>query len=128
MERFLSFAGIGAVATSIHCLILVAGVQLATLDPVLASTVGFVTAALANYLLNRRYTFHSKKPHPEAITKFFSVALVGLVLNGMLLAAGTELLGLNYLFSQVIASAVVLVWNYFANATWTFAEGRRTIP
>lgn len=128
MQRFLSFASIGVVATCIHYLILVVGVQLIRLDPVLASTVGFVTAALVNYLLNRRYTFRSRKSHVEAITKFFSVALVGLMLNGTLLAAGTELLRLNYLLSQMIASVLVLIWNYSANATWTFAEERRTIP
>lgn len=121
LERFLRFAGIGAVATLIQYLILVAGVQLAHAAPVVASTIGFLVAALANYALNRRYTFASRKPHVEAVTKFFTVAAVGLALNGMLLVAGTQLLGLNYLLAQVLATAVVLVWNYSANAAWTFA-------
>lgn len=124
MERFLSFAGIGALATLIQYLILVAGVQLTHAAPVVASTVGFIVAALVNYALNRRYTFGSHKPHAEAVSKFFTVAAIGLALNGILLAAGTQLFGLNYLLAQVLATALVLIWNYSANAAWTFAEGR----
>jgi putative flippase GtrA len=109
------------VATSIQYLILVAGVQLAHAAPVLASSIGFITAALANYALNRRYTFRSGKPHVEAMTKFATVAAIGLALNGMLLAAGTQLFGLKYLVAQVLATLAVLIWNYSANAVWTFA-------
>jgi putative flippase GtrA len=122
MERFLCFAGIGAFATAIQYLILVAGVQLAQAAPVVASSIGFGAAALVNYALNRRYTFGSRKPHLEALTKFATVAGLGLALNGVLLAAGTQLLALNYLVAQVMASAAVLLWNYSANAAWTFAQ------
>jgi putative flippase GtrA len=121
VERFLCFAGIGVVATSIQYLILVAGVHLAHAAPVVASSIGFFIAALVNYALNRRYTFGSRKPHVEAVTKFATVAAIGLALNGMLLAAGTQILGLNYLLAQVLATLAVLIWNYSANASWTFA-------
>ena len=121
VERFLCFAGIGVVATAIQYLILVAGVQLAHAAPVVASSIGFFIAALMNYALNRRYTFGSRKPHVEAVTKFAAVAALGLALNGMLLAAGTHILGLNYLLAQVLATLAVLIWNYSANAAWTFA-------
>jgi len=121
VERFLCFAGIGAVATAIQYLILVAGVQFADAAPVVASTIGFITAALVNYALNRRYTFGSRKPHAEAMSKFFAVAAIGLALNGMLLSAGIQLLGLDYLLAQVLATLAVLIWSYSANAAWTFA-------
>ncbi len=124
MGRFLSFAGIGAVATGIQYVVLILGVHVAGIEPVLASTIGFIIAAFANYRLNRRYTFRSNKPHIEAFSKFVAVALVGLLLNGVLLAAGTQLMGLNYLLAQILATALVLVWNYSANAVWTFAESR----
>jgi putative flippase GtrA len=124
MERFLSFAGIGIVATAIQYIVLTAGVHFAGADPVWASTGGFIVSATINYLLNRRYTFHSRKPHIEASAKFFTVALVGLLLNGALLAAGTELIGLHYLLAQILTTGLVLIWNYTANTVWTFAEGR----
>jgi putative flippase GtrA len=120
-KRLASFASIGALATAIQYLILVAGVQLAHASPVAASTLGFFISALANYALNRRYTFGSRKPHAEAAAKFLTVAVIGLGLNAVLLAAATEVLGLNYLVGQVLATLGVLIWNYSANAGWTFA-------
>lgn len=124
MERFLSFAGIGAIATAIHYVVLIVGVQFLDLAPVAASSIGFGFSAFVNYSLNRRITFHSKKAHPDALPKFLAVALVGLALNAVLLAAATEILGLNYLLAQALVTALVLIWNYSINAAWTFAEGR----
>lgn len=121
MLRFLSFLGVGVIATSVQYLVLIASVQGLHADPVVASTVGFVIAATVNYILNRRYTFGSSKPHLEAAPKFFIVAAVGLWLNGALLAAGMAIVGLHYIAAQVIATGCVLLWNYSINAVWTFA-------
>lgn len=121
MLRFLSFLGVGAIATSVQYLVLIAGVQGLHADPVVASTVGFVIAATVNYILNRRYTFGSIKPHTETAPKFFMVAAIGLWLNGILLAAGMAIVGLHYIAAQIIATGCVLLWNYTINAVWTFA-------
>jgi len=121
IDRFMSFATIGVFATAIHYLILVAAVHIANADPLVASSVGFLISATLNYALNRRYTFGSRKPHSEAVTKFFAVATIGLALNGILLSAGLRA-ELNYVFAQVLATILVLLWNYFANAVWTFAR------
>lgn len=121
MLRFLSFVSVGVIATFVQYLVLIASVQGLHADAVVASTVGFVVAATVNYILNRRYTFGSAKPHLETAPKFFLVAAVGLWLNGVLLAAGMAIAGLHYIAAQVIATGCVLLWNYTINAVWTFA-------
>lgn len=121
MLRFLSFLGVGAIATFVQYVVLIAGVQGLHADAVVASTVGFVIAATVNYILNRRYTFGSHKPVTETAPKFFVVAVIGLWLNGALLAAGMAIVGLHYIAAQIIATGCVLLWNYTINAVWTFA-------
>ena len=56
------------------------------------------------------------------MTKFFTVALIGLFFNGLIMSFCTSSLQLHYLLSQVIATSLVLLWNFMANHKWTFHE------
>jgi putative flippase GtrA len=119
-RQFFSFAGVGIVGTAAHYLALLSLIKFAYVRPVAASSAGFMLGALVNYGLNYCITFHSQKRHREAMVKFFAVALVGLVLNFSIMKLGTEVLTQNYLVIQVIATGIVLTWNFIANRSWTF--------
>jgi putative flippase GtrA len=101
--------------------ILVALVQGIGAQPTPASTLGFAISVVFNYFANRRWTFRSGRAHARAAPRFFLVQSVGLCLNGLLLYLGAEVLGVNYLLAQLFATAVVLVWNFFAHLLWSFA-------
>ena len=121
-RQFITFAGVGVIGTLTHYAVLVILVQIAELTPVLASGAGFVSGALVNYCLNYRITFHSNKRHHEAIIKFFTVASIGLLLNTLVMALATEILYIHYLLSQMVATGLVLIWNFAGNRYWTFRE------
>ena len=120
-QQFLVFAGIGAIGTVGHYTTLILLVQLLQTNPVIASTIGFVIGALINYQLNYRITFNSNKNHQETLTKFFSVAVLGAIINGLIMSAGFHLFDIHYLIIQLIATGLVLVFNFMANKHWTFA-------
>ncbi len=92
------------------------------MSAVWATTAGFIVGALINYVLNYHLTFRSDKAHSETMLKFFIVATVGAAINMMIIFWGVDILELFYLFAQVIASSVVLLWTFTANKLWTFAE------
>ena len=125
LVRFARFASMGAIGTAAHYIVLTLLVTGMRTDPVIASTYGFIVGALVNYCLNYRYTFRSSKPHLEAIVKFFSVASLGLLINGLLMGLLTARLTVYYLAAQVVATLTVLIWNFAANTLWTFSEPRR---
>jgi putative flippase GtrA len=125
INQFLCFAGIGAVGTVAHYSILIILVQIAQVNPLPASMVGFVTGALINYSLNYHITFQSEKYHLEAVSKFFIVALVGLILNSFIMILAIRIFALYYLLAQMFATGVVLVWNFAGSCVWTFGEARR---
>lgn len=120
--QFIRFAGIGGVCTALQYLILLLLVTFLDIHPVMASTAGYLVSALLNYQLNRVYTFKSEAAHLHALPRFFAIALVGLILNAVVLGFMVSGLGLHYILGQIIATAVTLVWNFLANRTWTFAE------
>ena len=121
-KQFFIYAGIGAIGTAGHYATLILLVQVSHTNPVFASTIGFIVGALINYVLNYHITFNSNKRHREALTKFFSIASLGAVINATIMTAGIDLFDIHYLIIQVAATCIVLVLNFTANKYWTFAD------
>jgi putative flippase GtrA len=126
IAKLLRFGIAGALATPAHFLTLIVLVEVVNLPPVWGAVAGSAAGALVNYLLNRRYTFASRKSHREAGPKFVAVALGTGVLNAMLVFVGTEILRLHYLLVQCVATLVVFVLNFLLNSIWTFGEETAT--
>ena len=88
----------------------------------MANAIGFVVAATSNYILNRTWTWGSTNEQVGVeYVKFFAVSLIGLGLNTLILYVFNEKLKLNFYLSKVIATGVVMLWNFFANNFFTFA-------
>jgi putative flippase GtrA len=120
VAQFLRYAGAGAVGTALHYALLVALVQLAGVPAVAASTAGAIAGALVNYGLNPRFTFASGHAHARALPRFAAVAVAGIGVNAVTMAAVLALAPAHYLVAQVVATAVVLALGYVANRRWTF--------
>ena len=120
--QFVQFAGVGAIGTLAHYMLLVMLVEVFGVNAVAASTAGATLGALVNYALNRRYTFRSNKRHREALTKFLVIAATGLALNSGFMLVFVETCGFHYLLAQVVSTGLVLVWNFAGNRFWTFGD------
>ncbi len=120
--KFLRFALVGSFATVLHYAILLVLVEGFALAEVLASSIGFAVSSGFNYALNYRYTFQSTQQHRATYSKFILVALAGLTLNGAVLAAAMHYLEVHYLWAQLGATGIVLLWNFAGNHLWSFRE------
>ena len=122
LKQFLLFSAVGGVGTGGQYLTLFALVEFKILSPLPASVIGISVGAIINYLLNYRFTFNSQKSHKEAMSKFFTVAIVGALINTVLMYLGIHTLHLYYLLAQVLATGIVLLWNFIVNKFWTFGQ------
>lgn len=120
--RFLSFSGVGAAATALQYLLLVLLVEWQGVTPLPASILAYLASALANYWANYHLTFRSDLPHRRALPRFALVAGCGLLLNSLVFYVANVVLGLVYLFAQVIATVFVLAWNFTLNHLWSFSD------
>lgn len=127
VRQFVSFCVLGTVGTLAHYIVLVLGVELGG-GPVVSSTLGFIVGARVNYALSYYYIFRSYSAHPYTITKFFTVAIFGLGLNTLVLSSAIYALRLHYLVGQVLATGIVVIWNFVGNRWWTFREGEYGTP
>jgi putative flippase GtrA len=119
MRQFIRYSSVGAVATAVHYLVLVACVEYVGLAPWLASGLGAATGAQIAFLGNRWYTFVHNAEIRTSWLRFQATALVG-ALIGMAVVAVSVRLGLHYLLAQMLATGLMLVLTFLINRAWTF--------
>lgn len=115
-----AFVGVGLVAAVVHYGLLVSLVEGYRLEPVRATLAGYVAGGIVSYLLNRRHTYASERPHRQATWRFAVVALVGFGLTWCFMALFVRTFAAPYLPAQLVTTGIVLVWSYLAHKLWTF--------
>ena len=86
-----------------------------------ANAIGFTLAATSNYFLNRIWTFESKNPQIVLeYSEFLVISIIGLGINTFILYMLVKKGKMNFYVAKIFAIAVVTIWNFFANALFTF--------
>lgn len=127
ITRFARFMTVGALGTLIDFGILTV-LKLAGLSTLLANSLSFTAGLVNNFTWNRLWTFADavKTDWRRQLAQFTLVSLVGLVLNNLIVLSLEGVFSAwfsaqwAYLPAKVIATGVVVFWNYFANRMWTF--------
>lgn len=119
--QFVRFSSFGVVGTASHYVVLIIGVELGA-GPIISSIFGFLVGALVNYSLSYYYVFCSEGGHYHIMTRFFIVALCGVGINTLVMRYAIYNLRLHYLLGQMMATGIVVVWNFAGNRWWTFRE------
>ena len=147
--RFLKFAAVGTLGAVIDFGLLNLLVQLAGFPKVLANTCSFTAAVISNFIWNRLWVYPETRGEPlrKQFVQFSVVNVAGLAINtavfygsdrwllgqaGLLagpvgalaLATGMAHFDLAYNGAKVIATGVVLFWNFSINRLWTFRHVR----
>lgn len=127
LTEVIRFAVTGGVCFVIEFAVLVLLRELMHLDTLIATPIAFTVSVIVNYLMCIAWVFDGvKEQGTTAKVGFVVTSLIGLVLNELLmllfrvtLGEDTVLLTLfgftatMYMLNKVIATGVVMVWNYF---------------
>jgi len=87
----------------------------------IANSIGFISAASTNYILNRIWTFKSQ--NPDIATEYLSfiiVSMVGLGINNTALYLIEKKFKVNFYVAKFFAIIITTVWNFLANNYITF--------
>ena len=89
---------------------------------VLSATAAFVAGLLCNYILSVYWVFQERALSSKLaeFLVFSLIGVVGLLLNDGLIWSLTEVGGMHYLASKVLAAAVIFFWNFFARRQLLF--------
>jgi dolichol-phosphate mannosyltransferase len=130
LTRFVRFLAVGALGTLLDFGLLTV-LKMAGTPTLVANSLGFLAGLTSNYIWNSRWTFAGQTREGwRQFLQFACVSLVGLMLNNAIVLALESPLGRligdparGYLPAKVLATGLVVFWNYFANRFWTFKSG-----
>ncbi|NHV25995.1 GtrA family protein [Burkholderia sp. D-99] len=116
--RLIRFGVSGLGSTALHALIAAAMFALFDATPVSANAVAFACSTAFSYLANTLWSFSSPVTWGNFV-RFLAVAMAGLVVT-MLLAHGTETLGLARAWSVVAVVLCVPPVTFVLHRLWTY--------
>lgn len=81
----------------------------------ISSGISFTLSVIVNYLICVLWVFKAvKKNDAKTVVLFVGSSVVGLLINQLLMWFFVEISGLYYMIAKVIATVIVMVWNYVA--------------
>jgi putative flippase GtrA len=117
--EFARYVVVG-LANTLVSLMVIFGLLLVTgMSPYAANAAGYAAGLVSSYLLNRRWTFRSDRPHASAIPHFVAVFLVSYACNLVTVKLTIDAIGG---FSQVAAAIVYVVVSFAGNRVFAFAS------
>jgi putative flippase GtrA len=141
LSRFFKFAVVGTIGAVVDFGILYVLHALLHWPLVLSNTISFTCAVISNFTWNRYWTYPDSrsKPITSQLRQFFVVNLVGWGINtvilrfltgpleglmGTFLTAAPAVVAHNYGYNlaKIIATGVVMFWNFFVNRFWTYND------
>ncbi len=90
----------------------------------IAATIAFFISVLANYYLSTSWVFNQTQIENKALefNVFLAISIVGWIFTEILLYVFTDLCSINYLWSKIIASILVLFWNFSARRVMFYGK------
>lgn len=114
VAQIMKFGVVGVIAFFIDFGVMVFLTEVFGMNPVASATISFTVSVVFNYLASMRYVFQ----HREGMSRtrefviFVVLSVIGLAINDALMWAGTELAAFDYRLVKIVATAVVMVWNF----------------
>ena len=90
----------------------------------ISAVLSFIISVLVNYLMSTKWVFNQDNIQNKVLefNLFILISTIGLGFTEILLYFFTDIVGLYYLISKVIAAIIVLFWNFLARRVMFYGK------
>ncbi|WP_298662691.1 GtrA family protein [uncultured Barnesiella sp.] len=122
LVQFVRYFFVGGFAFVVDFGLLYILTEYARLHYLLSATLSFIAGLLVNYIISCLWVFNGSKFKNRLVEFLFfaAIGVVGLALNDTLIWLFTDCIGTHYMFSKIVAAAMVYLWNFFARKYLVF--------
>jgi putative flippase GtrA len=95
----------------------------AFLPLLVANTIGFIVANSVNFCMAHRWVFGYAWTKEKLLSTYLAVlgvSVVGLIVNNIVVWLSVGIAGASLLFGKVLATAIVMLWNFLARLFWVY--------
>lgn len=112
--QIFKFAIVGVVATVIDFLFLYIFKEFFKLNTIVSNTLSFLISVIYNYIASVKWVFdvNKKKDAKKQFVIFMIFSALGLLLNDLIMFLCVDKLNIYYMLAKVIATMVVMVFNF----------------
>ncbi len=120
--RLIRYFFVGGIAACVDIGIFIVFAKLLDFNYLVVSAIGFTIATLVNYFLSIRHVFDSgiRFERRQEMGLVYLISAIGLIINQSVLYIGIDNLGWEMIFTKLVATSIVFVWNYGARARFVF--------
>ena len=114
MGKIIRFGIVGGIATIIDFVFLYIFKEFLNFNVILANTLSFIISVTYNYIASITWVFdvNKNKNKNMQFILFIIFSVVGLIINNVILYILTDKLNIYYLISKVVATLIVMVFNF----------------
>lgn len=82
----------------------------------ISAMLSFIISLIVNYLISTYWVFNKNQMENKLVEFgiFSLIGVIGLIFTEIILYLCTDVIGLYYLISKIIATAIVMFWNFLA--------------
>lgn len=112
--QILRFGVVGGLAFVIDYAVLIICKEVFNLNILLSAAIAFTISVIVNYILSIAWVFNvdKNKDKRKNFILFIAFSVIGLGLTELIMWIGTDLLSINYLIVKIVATAIVMVFNF----------------
>lgn len=114
--QFLRYVFVGGIAAVTNIGLLYICTDLLKVYYLISNVIGFMGGLSVNYLLSKKLVFAAEEQINKTLefTIYAAIGVVGLGLDTLLMWIFTSKMGIYYLISKIISTALVFIWNFGA--------------
>lgn len=115
--QFFRYAFVGGIATVVDWGILFLLTEFMHFHHLLSAVFSFAAGLVANFVLSKLLVFNSTEAKVNKALEFAGYAIIGVIglgITELIMFVMTSKLHMHYMISKIIATVVVLIWNYLA--------------
>lgn len=113
IHQVLKFGVVGGIAFLIDYSLLCFLTEFFHIHYIVSSVISFTISLMFNYVASIYWVFdvQKKQTYKETIV-FIILSIIGLGINELIMYLMTDISGIDYKFSKLFATAIVMVWNF----------------
>lgn len=113
VDQILKFGVVGGLAFLIDYGLLYFLTEYLHIYYLISSVISFTVSLIFNYILSIKWVFDvTKKQTYKEVIIFVVLSVMGLGINQLVMYVGSDLLHIHYMFTKLVATAIVMVWNF----------------
>lgn len=123
--QIMKFGVVGGLAFLIDYIILIIGKEIFHMQTLIAAAIAFTISVIFNYIASVKWVFEvdEEKSKQKNFILFIALSILGLILTEIIMYIGTDKMKISYLIVKIIATAIVMVFNFITRKIFLEKRG-----